>query len=118
MTALKFLADEDLREDIVQAVLALDPSIDLVTVSQAGLRRSPDPQILQFAWDDSRIVISHDANTMIATAIARIAAQAGMAGLFIVPQSAERRAVAEDVALIASASDADEWRDRIEFLPW
>ena len=31
MTPPKFLADEDLREDIVHAVLALDPSIDLVT---------------------------------------------------------------------------------------
>ena len=118
MSAPRFLSDEDFREDIVRAVLAQDPAVDIVSIRESGLRRASDSQVLQFAWDESRIVVSHDANTMTAAAIERIAASVGMAGLVIVPQSAQRRTVAEQLVLISNASSADEWHNKVEFLPW
>jgi hypothetical protein len=117
MTAPTFLADEDFRQDIVQAVLRMDPDIDITDVRQVGMRGADDEQVLAFAAIHSRVVVSHDANTMIADAVARIVGGNELAGLLIVPQGSIRQAIAEDLVLIAGATEAEEWRDRIEFLP-
>ena len=64
-----------------------------------------------------RLIVSHDVNTMKAAAEARIAAAAGMNGLFLVPQSRPTRIVAESLILIWAASQAEEWQDKIVYLP-
>lgn len=118
MTPPAFLADEDFREDTIQAVLRLDPAVDFATVRGVGLGGATDDIVLAFARAHSRVVVSHDANTMTAAAIACIRDGSGIAGLLIVPQSSDRRAVAEDLVMIANASEAAEWHDVIDFLPW
>jgi len=117
MTSPSFLTDEDFRQEIVEAVLRFDPAVDIVGVRDVGLSGANDPQVLEFASEHSRILVSHDANTMIANAIDRIADGRGIGGLLIVPQSANLRAVAEDLVLVANASEPEEWRDRIDYLP-
>ena len=62
-------------------------------------------------------VVSHDVNTMKGTAEHRVAAAQGMKGLFLVPQSRRTRLIAESLVLIWAASQAEEWQDRIVYLP-
>jgi hypothetical protein len=49
---------------------------------------------------------------------ARVAEARGMSGLFLVPQARPTRAVAESLVLIWTASEAEEWQDRIVYLPY
>lgn len=114
----RFLADEDFRRDIVLAARRLDSSIDFVRAQEIGPSGAPDDAVVEFASTESRVVVSHDVSTMAAAAIARLKANEGMSGLILVAQNAPRRAVAENLVLIANASDADEWVGIIEHLPW
>jgi hypothetical protein len=86
-------------------------------VVKQGLASATDAEVLQFAWDQNWIVISHDVNTMKAEAESRIADGRGVRGLFLVPQSRPTRPVAEDLVAIWSASELEEWKDRIIYLP-
>lgn len=113
-----FLADEDFRRDIVLATRRLDRSIDFVRAQEAGLAGAPDEVVLEFASRESRVVVSHDVSTMPAAAIARLRAKERMAGLILVAQNSRRRVVAENLVLIANASEADEWVGIIDHLPW
>ncbi len=47
----------------------------------------------------------------------RIAEGYRIHGLFLAPQSRSTRTVAENLVLIWSASEFEEWRDRIVYLP-
>ncbi|MEX1096978.1 MAG: hypothetical protein WED34_13105 [Planctomycetales bacterium] len=82
------------------------------------LRGEPDEVLLSYAAAESLVVVSHDVNTMIAAAHARLAAGLELAGLVLVGQRSDGRAVAHDLVLIGNVSDADEWTGRIDFLPW
>lgn len=117
MSRPRFLADEDLRSSIIRAVRQRAPKLEFVTVIDAYLSSAPDEEVLEFAWQHELLVVSHDVNTMKAFAAKRVANGRGLRGLFLAPQRSAIRLVAESLVLIWEASEFEEWRDRIVYLP-
>lgn len=117
MSRPRFLADEDLRGSIVRAVRRKTPTVEIDTVFEQGWSSATDKIVLEFAWQHRWIVISHDVNTMKAFAEQRIADGRGIHGLLLVPQRRPILPVVESLVLIAEASEFEEWRDRIVYLP-
>jgi hypothetical protein len=76
-----------------------------------------DDEILDLAWQHQWLVVSHDVNTMKATAERRITDRR-IHGLFLVPQRRSVSLVAESLVMISEASEFEEWRDRIVYLPF
>jgi hypothetical protein len=118
MSTPRFLADENIEPAIVSATRRIEPAIDFQTIDVANLLGASDVAVLEYAHGESRIVVSHDFNTLIAAAKARIIDGAGVAGLMMVPAWLPPRTIAESIALVWGASTAEEWRDRIVFLPF
>jgi hypothetical protein len=114
----KFLADENLDDRLVHAVRRRVPGIDIVRVRDAGLVGASDEDLLAWAGEEGRIVVTHDARTMPAAAHARIAGRQRMSGVPVAPRAASIRAVADDPVLIAQVGRPDDWNDRVGFLPF
>jgi hypothetical protein len=114
----RFLTDEDLHGPTIHAVIRLEPSLEIVRAIDVGLSHVDDSVILEYAMTNGLLVVSHDVNTMKAAAERRIASGQGISGLFIVLQGRPTREVAESLILIWAVSQAEEWRDRIVFLPF
>ena len=72
--------------------------------------------MLAYAAAERWIVLSHDVNTMSAAAYSRIAAGQPMAGLLLVRQQSRLVPTLTDLCMIWSASEAEVWADRVEFL--
>jgi uncharacterized protein with PIN domain len=53
-----FYADENFDKPTVQALRSL--GFDVLTVQEAGQRRGGDPQVLAFATQHNRAVLTHD----------------------------------------------------------
>jgi hypothetical protein len=117
MSRPRFLADEDLRGSIVRAVRQLAPHLDIVTVIESHLTSISDEEVLEWAWDHGWLVVSHDVSTMKAAAERRIFAGKEIHGLFLAPQWRTTRVVAESLILLGEASEFEEWRNRIVYLP-
>lgn len=117
MSRPRFMADHDLNEHIVSGVLRREPLIEFVRARGLGLDARPDAEVLERAARDGLIVVSHDVNTMTAEAYARIRAGTGMAGLLIVDQTKEVAIMIESLIMIWSASEAEEWRETVDYLP-
>ena len=49
MSRPRFLADEDLRFEIVLAVRRMEPAVDISTIVEMGQSGSADPDVLAFA---------------------------------------------------------------------
>ena len=115
---VRFLADEDLNADIVDGLRSREPAIDILDVKTGGLRGSDDAALLELAAQQSRILISHDRNTMTRHFYDRLASGESSAGVFIVqkPPSAIGETI-EWLLLVWGASQSEEWRDQIVYLP-
>jgi predicted nuclease of predicted toxin-antitoxin system len=112
----RFQADADLNQTIVLAVLRQEPGIDFRTAVDAGLEGVPDGEVLALAARAERILVSHDFRTM-PRHFANFLQTASSPGVLLVPQSLSTAAAAEEILLIWSVTSAEEWRDRLVFLP-
>ena len=117
MTRPRFLADRDLNDSIIDGLLRRHPAAEFVRVRDVGLAASPDPVVLEFAAANGYIVVSHDVNTMVGHAHARVAAGRPMAGLLMVQQMDPIGPAIESLALIWDSSEAEEWAGVVTYLP-
>jgi uncharacterized protein DUF5615 len=62
---VRFLADEDLDSDIIEGLRSREPAIDILNAKKTSLRGTKDPDLLELAAQQKRILISHDRRTMI-----------------------------------------------------
>jgi hypothetical protein len=112
----RFQADENLNAKILAGVLRREPSLDFQTAKAADILGLADREVLATAARDGRIVVSHDRETMPAH-FARFITESTSAGVLIVSQNAEIREVIEQILLVWAASEAQEWKDQIGYLP-
>jgi len=64
MSCPRLLADHDLNQKIVSAVVRREPGVEFIRVGDIGMRRAEDQGILEYAAHSRLIVVSHDVNTM------------------------------------------------------
>src|SRR5438445_4967583 len=117
MGDIKLLADEDFSHRAIRGVRLKMLDIDLLTVQQAGMRSALDKDILQFAAETGRVVLTHDEHTMIPAASRRLLDNLPMPGLLLAPQQTTVGRLVAAVILIAECSRDGEWENRIEYLP-
>jgi predicted nuclease of predicted toxin-antitoxin system len=87
---VRLLIDQDFDHDILRGLMRRVPDLDVVTTHEAGLGEAPDRELLDWAAQSGRIVVTHDRKTMPQHAAARIAAGERMCGVFVVPPIANR----------------------------
>lgn len=114
---LKFLADEDLNNRILRGLLRLQPNLDIIRIQDTALSGLSDREVLEWAAQNGRIVLTHDVSTMTRFAYERIRAGRQCAGIIEVPQSMPIGQAIDDLLLIAEVCLPEELENRIEFLP-
>ncbi len=60
----RFLADENVDPDLVSGLQRRIGEVDVVRVQDVGLRTADDSEVLQWAADQGRVLITHDLKTM------------------------------------------------------
>jgi hypothetical protein len=114
---LRLLADENLDNRIIRALVRGSSSLDLVRVQDVGLSGADDPTVLEYAAGEGRIVLTHDIATMAHFAYERVRAGLSMPGMVEVPVGLSVRIAADDIRLLAECSEAGEWEGQVLFLP-
>ena len=113
---VRFQADADLNQIIVKATLRREPTIDFQTAQAAELSGLKDEKVLAIAARENRLLVTHDRRT-IPHHFAKFIMSQDSPGVVIVPQKLPVTNVVEDLILIWSATEAEEWRNRIRSLP-
>lgn len=114
--SVRFQADADLNNIIVKATLRREPSIDFQTAHAAGLVGVPDPEVLALAARAGRLLVTHDRKTML-THFSAFIEHTTSSGVIVIPQKLPVRVAVEDLLLVWTASEAEDWRNRIQVLP-
>lgn len=113
---VRFQADADIDQTIVKVTLRREPAIDFQTARTAELAFKSDPEVLAFAAREGRLLVTHDQSTMPAH-FRRFLEHSTSPGVLIIPQSVEIHDAVEELLLIWQASEAEEWMNRMTFLP-
>ena len=113
---VRYQADADLNQIILLAAIRREPSMDFQTSVVGGLAHLDDPRVLAIAASQGRVLVTHDHRTM-PRHFGEFIAASTSPGVLVVPQHLSVDAVVEDLLLIWGASEAEDWINRICFLP-
>jgi hypothetical protein len=115
--SIRFLADADLNQALVEGIRLREPALDFLSAVEARLEGMSDHAVLDLAADQGRILVSHDASTMPVHFVRFLNEGKRSPGVFLVPQDAVIRDVIDAIILVWSASSPADWATQIHHLP-
>jgi hypothetical protein len=113
---VRFQADADLDGRIIRGLRRVALEIDIRTSGDASLAGLGDPEVLRIAADSGRILVSQDRRTMPAH-FARFTSDAQSPGVILLREAIPISNAIEELALIWNATEAEEWVNRIVWIP-
>jgi hypothetical protein len=113
----RLLSDENFNADIVRGLFRRLPELELVRVQDVGLTQTPDPEILEWAASQARVLVSHDVSTVPPAAYQRVRDGKPMPGAFIVPDRMPISEAIDEIMFLSTDVEPDEWKDQVLFLP-
>jgi hypothetical protein len=114
---LRFLADECFNGDLYRAVLGRCPALDIVRAQDVGLGAKLDPDVLAWAAERGRLVLSHDVNALVGFAYDRTRTHLSMPGVVEVSRTISIEAAVTDIIILAECSREGEWEGQVIYLP-
>jgi predicted nuclease of predicted toxin-antitoxin system len=114
---LKFLSDENFNGDIVRGLFLRQPNLNLLRIQDVGLRELDDPAILNWAANNERILLTHDRATMPDFAYDRLLSGQQMSGVFLINDRMPTRQAIDELLLLNTCSQQEEWKGIVLYLP-
>ncbi|MGQ3685487.1 MAG: DUF5615 family PIN-like protein [Candidatus Loosdrechtia sp.] len=113
-----FAADENFNNHIIRGLLLRKRSLDIARIQDVGLSGKADPEILDWATAEQRILLTHDVETIPEFVYNRIDRGELVTGVFIVSQDTPFRHIIEDLILVVECSEYEEWQNQVFYLPF
>jgi hypothetical protein len=114
---IKFLADENFNGVVLRGLLRRLPELDIIRVQDVGLSGASDTQVLAFAAEENRVILTHDVRTFSRFAYQRVALRQAMPGVFEVSQDIPASVAINELVLVAECSIDGEWEGQVHHLP-
>jgi len=114
---VKFLADENVNQQLVRGLLRRQPDLDIVQAQDVGLKSMDDSAVLEWAAREERVLITYDVSTMPDFAYERIAQSQPMPGVIAIRWSLPISQTIEDLLILAGAGLPGELEGRVLRLP-
>lgn len=122
--ALRYVLDENQRGLLWRAIVRHNQMnlhvLDVVRVGDPPdlPLGSVDAEVLLWCERENRILVTFDRTTMAGHLTVHLNGGRHAPGIFMLRRRSHLPQVVDHLALVAYASDAWEWQDRIEFIPY
>lgn len=113
---IRFQADADLDGRILRGLRRVGPEVDIRTAVEAGLATLEDSEVLRLAAEAGRILVSQDRSTMPGH-FQRFVTSSQSPGIILLRARVPIALAIEELLLIWAASEAEEWTNRLAWIP-
>jgi Domain of unknown function (DUF5615) len=93
------------------------PDLDAVTAYEVGKSEAPDPELLGWAAETGRVLVTHDRRTMPAHAARRLTAGDDIAGVIVVSRRIPINRAIDELEIAVMCSEQDEWKNLVRHIP-
>jgi predicted nuclease of predicted toxin-antitoxin system len=114
---LRFAADENFNNHILDGLRRRKPDLDLVRVQDVGLSGAADSDILAWAAGEGRILLTHDLRTIVPEVERLLRSGKPVAGVLAVGRKIAVSTAIEEILLVAECSLQGDWAGTITYLP-
>jgi hypothetical protein len=115
---LRLASDADVHGEIVRGLYRRLPDLNLLRVQDTLPEGTPDPEVLAWAAQENRVLITNDRNTMVGIAGRRVARGEFVPGIIVTTNEQAIGSAIDDILLVAECLSEEEMRDQLViFLP-
>jgi uncharacterized protein with PIN domain len=114
---LRILIDQDFDHDILRGIVRRLPKLDYATAFESGLSELEDKKLLLWASQNKRILLTHDRRTMPTHFVKLLEQDNNLSGVFIVPRRMPIAQAIDELEIIITCSEQEEWQNLIKILP-
>jgi Domain of unknown function (DUF5615) len=116
---MRYLMDENLDPLYKEQLLANEPRLVVYEVGDPGcpLKGTPDPEILYWCEENDFVLVTNNRKSMPLHLAKHLAEERHIPGILTLNEEMSIGRTIEELLLIAGASFANEYQDRIEYLP-
>jgi len=119
LSKICFLLDENMPHAVRDQLLLHEPNIEIFAVGDdtAPVLGTPDPDILAWIEANNAVLVSRNRRTIPDHLQGHLAAGGHVPGILLLRRRCTLGQVITDLLLVWNASNPDEYKDRIEYLP-
>jgi hypothetical protein len=119
MSTIRFLCDEDVKIALIPCMSRIEPGIEIVAIGQpdAPPKGTLDPDLLLWAENERYALLTRDKSSMPDHVRDHLDSGHHTWGVFLLREHRPWQAIADDLVMLWSASTAEEWVDRIMWIP-
>ena len=114
---LKIFLDQNFNHRILRGLKRRIPNLDFVTTQILNKQKEVDPRLLKLAFNEDRVIITHDRKTFPKYAYAEVLRGENISGVLIVPKIMAIGEAIDELEIIILCSNKNEYENRVEFLP-
>ena len=113
----RLLADVNFKRPIIDGLRRHIPELDAIRAQEVGHDRTADPDLLEWAANEERVLLTHDVRTMRGYAYARLAQGLPISGVILVHNNTPIGRAIEGILLLLATVPDEEWDGVVEFVP-
>lgn len=114
---LRLISDHNFNARILRGLRRRVPRLDVVRALNVGLACVEDPELLEWAAAEDRVLLTHDVNTIPGFAYDRINTGLPMPGVLLVPKSMPIGQAIDDLELAVTAQTPEDCQDQVTYFP-
>ncbi len=114
---MRFLADENFDNRILDALYKLLPDADIVCIQETVVFRAADPEILAWAAIEGRILLTQDVRTMTKFAYDRVGDGLPMPGVIEVAKLMPIGEAIEWLFVLIEAGIPEDFENQVRYIP-
>jgi len=117
LTVLKLVTDENFNNNIYRGIIRRNPDIDIVRIQDCGLAGASDSEVLAYAAEEDRVLLTHDVETVTKCALKRINKNLYLPGVIEVSQKCSTTLAIEQITMTTLCLQPDEIKNQIIYIP-
>lgn len=114
---MRFLADENFNGKILNGLRQAISEIEILRVQDTEMYQASDPDLLAWAAENNYILLTHDIQTIMGFAYARVKEGLPMPGVIEVSASLSIGQAIKELSIMIGASTADEFENQVKHIP-
>ena len=114
---MRFAADENFNRRVLDGLRTHLPDLDIVRVQDIEVYGAPDADVLAWASQEERILLTHDVQTLVNHAYARVKEGLSMPGVIRVSTTISIGAILDDLEVMIAAGSAEDFENQVKHIP-
>jgi hypothetical protein len=115
---ISFLADQNFNGKILRGLKERLPELDCIRTQDFGLEAYTDEELLAWAANENRVILTHDAKTFPTFAYERMTKGETMRGVIVVDDQTPIGKAIDDLEIIICCRFENEWANNVTRIPF